>query len=284
MKSSQKTKLISFVAAGLFVLTGTYNSVVINSESSIKGSEVKFVKRLDEIYGVTVAGREVAASVSWQKLKASEKVITKVPPKIYDSVKTTASAASIVSSEPEQVVPAAAVQEELSLSLVEVINPKKWQQGLPNTQFSGSLTTNNGVIEDLSVSLPNGESVSVSFSEMAGNVFEYDMNGELYSGMMYQVDQASYMVTLSNGPLEGTRLRFASEAPIMEQSQPQEALAENNYRPENYQQDYQSYQADPNMEQAQAQEATIEEMNQADLQMQQQALQAQGQYLDHQTM
>jgi hypothetical protein len=70
--------------------------------------------------------------------------------------------------------------------------------------------------------LPNGEGVSVSFSEMTGNVFEYDFEGELYSGMMYQVDQNSYMVTLTNGPLEGTRLKFSGEASLEEQQQQEE--------------------------------------------------------------
>ena len=68
----------------------------------------------------------------------------------------------------------------------------------------------------LNVSLPNNESVTVSFSEMNGNVFEYDIDGEVYSGMLYQVDQTAYMVTLTNGPLEGTRLRFVGE-PSQEQ-------------------------------------------------------------------
>jgi hypothetical protein len=70
------------------------------------------------------------------------------------------------------------------------------------------------VIENLIVSLPQGEGITVSFSELAGNVFEYDINGEIYSGMMYQVDQKSYMVALTNSPLEGTRLRCSSACEI----------------------------------------------------------------------
>ena len=109
-----------------------------------------------------------------------------------------------------------------------MVNPRKYQHGAPTGQFTGSLSTNNGVIESLSVSLPNSENVSVSFSELTGNVFEYDFNGEIYSGMMYQVDQHAYMVTLTNGPLEGTRLRFSEETPVVEQQITQEKLAENN--------------------------------------------------------
>ena len=46
---------------------------------------------------------------------------------------------------------------------------------------------------------------------MTGNTFEYDLNGEIYAGMMYQVDQGSYMITMTNGPLEGTRLKFTGD-------------------------------------------------------------------------
>lgn len=227
MKSKvYKNKTFAFLAVLMFIGTGTYNAVVINSESHLAGSDIKFVKRLDEIYGVTVSGREVAASMNWQKLNPKEvaEYKMKAAPQVVQTV-STADAAPVSNAD---VIPAAAVQEELSLNLVEVINPKKWQQGLTNTQFNGNLATNNGVIESLNVSLPNGEGVSVSFSEMVGNVFEYDLDGELYSGMMYQVDQTAYMVTLTNGPLEGTRMRFSVDTPMIEQQQPQENLAENN--------------------------------------------------------
>jgi hypothetical protein len=216
-------KIITFVALGLFVLTGTYNAVVINFESHLSSSDVKFVKRLDEIYGVTVKGREIASSGKWEKL-GSSKVLPKIVTPIVAEV---AQSKSIPSAVPEVMLPEAAIQNELSLSLVEVLNSKKWEKGLPASQFNGELSTNNGVIEKLSVSLPNGETVTASFSEMSGNVFEYDLNGDLYSGMMYQVDQKSYMVTLTTGPLEGTRLRFSSETEADKQ-QSQEILAQNN--------------------------------------------------------
>ncbi len=217
-----------YVALGLFVvMIGTYNSVVINSESGLSGRDMAFVKRLDETYGVTVPGREVAAAVNWQKLPDPAPVkIEQVRP-VIQSI-TTAAAAPSVETPVVPETPPAAVQEERSLSLVEVTNPAKWQNGLPSGQFNGSLTANNGTIEELSVALPNGLGLSVSFSEMTGNVFEYDLDGEVFSGMMYQVDQTAYMVTLTNGPLEGTRLRFSSQAPAEQQQEIQETLAENN--------------------------------------------------------
>ena len=252
MKDKNKNKIISFVAAGLFVLTGTYNAVVINSESLISSNDVKFVKRLDEVYGVTVAGREVAASVNWQKLSP-----TVTPKKQEIQKEVIAKVESSPEAAPVDLIPAAAVQEELSLSLVEVINPVKFKNGLTAGQFHGVLSTNQGVIEDLNVSLPNGEGVAVSFSEMTGNVFEYDLNGELYSGMMYQVDQNAYMVTLTNGPLEGTRLRFSSQSPAQDQEQTAQYLADNNI-------EVGTFGAEP-----------VQEMD-YDQQMQAESLQAQG--------
>ena len=156
--------MVALAVAGLFVLTGVYNTVVINSESHLSGSEVKFVKRLDEINGVVIPGRMVAASMNWKKINPSKIETNKVlVAENKPSVSSPVEAAPSVES-----IPAAAVQEELSLSLVEVINPKKWEKGLTAAQFNGSLSTNNGVIEELAVSLPEGAGFSVSFSEMTG--------------------------------------------------------------------------------------------------------------------
>lgn len=291
------------MAITLFTVTGTYNAVVINSESYLASTDLKFVKRLDELYGVTVSGRD-AASIQWQKLPALRQPMPEVRPIQVTQDISTVSAAPAPSFQ-EEVVPQAAVQEELSLNLVEVINPKKWQNGLNNSQFTGNLTTNQGVIESLEVSLPNGEGVSVSFSEMTGNVFEYDYDGELYSGMMYQVDQNSYMVTLSNGPLEGTRMRFTSAGSEAEQQQEVEnQLAENNIEVGNFGNDSEEYdrqqlaeqtmqdsqnayqdQMVQNQEQYPQEQQSLEQMQgdvqNYDQQMQQQAmLEQQGGYAD----
>ena len=194
---------------GFLCVTGSYNAFVINSESIMSGNDIRFAKRLDEVYGVVVSKREVANTMAWQKLSVKQAAIYKNYGVVSDKLLQEVGASEVAPQ--SEVIAQAAVQEELSLSLTGVINPKKWQQGLNSSQFSGNLSTNQGVIESLSVSLPNGEGVSVSFSEMTGNVFEYDFNGELYSGMMYQENQNSYVVTLTNGPLEGTRLTFTGE-------------------------------------------------------------------------
>lgn len=270
MKSvSNSRQIIAGLAFGFFVVTGTYNAIVINSESAISGDSIRFIKRLDEAYGVVVSKREVATSMHWQKLSVKQAAIFKSKYQNNDQLYQQSSSAD---QAPGEVAAEAAVQEELNLSLTGVINPKKWQQGLNATQFNGSLTTNQGVIESLSVSLPNDEGLSVSFSEMTGNVFEYDFNGELYSGMMYQENQNSYVVTLTNGPLEGTRLTFTGESlveNVAQQEEAQQTLAENSDSDAGIQQEQEIAQPDP---------AAIEnsEMNDAYAQEQGQIDQAQG--------
>ena len=219
-------KIAAFIGLALFTITGSYNALVINSQSHL-GHDAKFAKRLDEVFGVIKPGRDIAATNSWKKVSSAEMFEVKSPIiKVKEVATVTAKAVQSDTFEEAQ----ASVQEELSLNLVEVANPKKWQKPLNSSQFGGSLKANNGVIESLDVSLPAGDGLSISFSEMTGNVFEYDHNGQIYSGMIYQVDQTSYMVSLTNGPLEGTRLRFAGEMNLDQVAQLEEShqyLAEN---------------------------------------------------------
>ena len=241
-------QILAGLTFGFLVVTGTYNAIVINSESAINGSNVRFAKRLDEVYGVVVSKREVAASMQWQKLSIKQASVVREQIAKADKV---LQPSSVREDAPVEVIAEAAVKEDLNLSLTGVINPKKWQQGLNNTQFSGSLSTNQGVIESLNASLPNGEGVSVSFSEMTGNVFEYDFNGELYSGMMYQESEQAYVVTLTNGPLEGTRLTFTgqpSQESLRLQEDQQRELAQNSDADAGYYQEQASDVAQANQE------------------------------------
>lgn len=198
MKKNQN-KNIAIFAFSLLALVGTYNAVMINSESHL--GESKNFKRLDEMFGVVTEGRSPAVSTQWSKVSK--------PAATVAAVKSISNKAEV--SVPNEVASEAAIQDSLALKLVEVINPKKWQKGVNTADFSGTIATNNGIIESLNANLPDGMNIEISFSEMTGNTFEYDLNGEVYTGIMYQVDQSAYMITMSNGPLEGTRMRFAGE-------------------------------------------------------------------------
>lgn len=186
-------KVLGTVIGG-FLGLGLLNAFIINHHSELTG-QITFVKGLDEMYGVTQPGRILATNSNWKKIESANNTY----------------ASEISSSSQDQGTPPSAIEESLTLGLVEVINPKLWAKGLPNTDFNGDLQTSNGTIESLSVNLPGREEISISFAEMNGNVFQYDYAGEIYSGMLYQVDPKSFMVTLTNGPLEGTRMRFVEE-------------------------------------------------------------------------
>jgi hypothetical protein len=269
-------QIIAGLTFGFLVVTGTYNAIVINSESAINGSNVRFAKRLDEVYGVIVSKREVAASMQWQKLSMKQASVVRQQIAKADKV---LQPDSVREEAPVEAIAEAAVKEDLNLSLTGVINPKKWQQGLNNTQFSGSLSTNQGVIESLNASLPNGEGVSVSFSEMTGNVFEYDFNGELYSGMMYQESEQSYVVTLTNGPLEGTRLTFTgqpSQESLSQQEDQQRELAQNSDADAGYyQQQVPALAAAQEVQEVPVQDAYTQNLADQDLYAQEQGVQDQ---------
>lgn len=218
MKSGyqNKKRLMAGLMFGFMMVTGTYNAVVINSESTISSADFKFVKRLDEVYGVVKPGREFASAARWQKI-SSPKVIEVTNSRVGAfsapvAVKLEAPAA--VAETPAEVVAEAAIQEELSLNLTDVANPKLWKTGVKQGEFSGSLATRDGIIEELVVSLPNGKTVSVNFSGMTGNVFNYDTDGEPQTGMFYQVDQNMYKVNLTSGSLAETVLTFTTEKTV----------------------------------------------------------------------
>jgi hypothetical protein len=212
MKSlSSKTKFYSFLGLGALALIGTYNALMISADSLVS-SNLSAFKRLDEVQGIIVEGRTIATSSNWEKVSTIS--ATKV---VKTDSKNSISEPSIES----------AVKEELNLALTELVNPRLWKNSVAKN-FSGSIFTNNGVIENLNVSLPGGEKIEVTFAELEGNVFQYELEGQVYSGMLYQVDQFAYMVTLTNGPFEGSRMRF--ESTISEEqrsSESQNYLAEN---------------------------------------------------------
>lgn len=273
MKRSNTKKLAVFSLVTMFTITGIYNSVVINAASTISGDDVKFVKRIDEMYGVITPGRMVAASVNWRKLPPQQNALSVKPKVVEQTISQVQSAPATVASSEAPAPTAAAIQEELNLNLVEVVNLKKYANGINSAQFSGDLSTNNGTIDSLNVSLPNGEGFSVSFSEMTGNVFEYDCEQEVCTGMLYQVDQNSYMVTLSNGPLEGTRLRFTKPAEVDEQQLAQQYVEQpGNFGQDPNMQAQEDTQQNPNQPQFTQQDTNL---NMTDQEMQHQAEQAQ---------
>lgn len=213
MKTKKKKKNTSWkwLMLTLIVGVGTYNAVVINTSSLLSADRVSSEALETELD----SGRIVAQESKWQKVS-------------IEQISQTSSQVSLSNMEMPAATPAAeaAIKDELNLELIEVSNPKKWKAGLAKSEFEGYLTTADGVINSFSLTLPTGESVNNEFVEMNGNVFHYDLDGQVYNAMIFQADQHTYMVSFSDGPLEGTRLRFSTPA-TEEQVAIQQELSEN---------------------------------------------------------
>ena len=209
MKKNHNKNIATF-ALSLLALVGTYNALMINSNSLLSAQDAKNFKRLDEVYGIVKEGRTPAVTSNWKVV--SKTAIKASPVALINKVESSVSTSSEFEAE-------AAIVESLDLKLVEVINPKKWEAGVKASDFNGTIATSNGIIESLKANLPEGMAIDISFSELTGNTFQYDLNGDVFAGMMYQVDQNSYMITLTNGPLEGTRMRFSGDAQNLEAQQ-----------------------------------------------------------------
>jgi hypothetical protein len=209
------TKYLTLFSAFSLMAVGTYNAVFMNSLKFMSDKDLRFVKRLDEINGRIVAAQ--APVKTWTSLKGEEpkrfapsKVVAKTfkknimkiskkLPKVAKRINNTQKAPAVISN-------------DLDLQLAELYNSKKYKKALSTNDFSGELFASNGIIETISVSLPNNEEINISFAEMSGNVFNYDFEGISLSGMMYEVSSGSYMVTLTNGPYAGTRMKFQAES------------------------------------------------------------------------
>jgi hypothetical protein len=200
------TKSVTIVASMMLFALGTYNAMFMSSLDFMSDSEIKFAKRLDEMNGRIVAAK--APYTNWTSLvnvnKPKKRPVI-VAPKIVKKKVSKKKVKKVVakkSNKSAPVVAQPAINESLDLQLVELYNVKKYKKPLTSGDFTGELYSSNGIIETLSVQLPN---------EMAGNVFNYEMDGNKFSGMMYEVSSGTYMVTLTNGPFSGTRMKFMND-------------------------------------------------------------------------
>ncbi len=202
---SRRQRSLSVLAFILFMGIGSYNAVVINSQSDL-GSDIRFVKRLDELYGVTVPGRLTASMPKWSKVKVQRVAAPEMNKLVVQEVSTVQAVAepSVAVEEPGA---AAAVKAKLTANVVEVVNPTLWQQGLPANVLEGSLSTEDGKLS-VDVAIPNGEIISASDIDMSGNTFQY---GDNLNGTIYQEDPTTYAIRLVDGPYAGTLMKFRGE-------------------------------------------------------------------------
>ncbi|MCO4753432.1 MAG: hypothetical protein KC478_03070 [Bacteriovoracaceae bacterium] len=194
MKAFKKLTITTTVIAGLAVLgSGSYNSMVMQDTAFMSdNSGIKFAKRLDEMNGKVVVGRMAASTPKWTSL--SEVKNKEVAPKVEVVAKK-----EVVEQEQQEVVAFAepAIQGDLELKVTNVF----FKEALKDGQFTGSARSVDGVVEEIYVNLPNGQTINVNSRErMEGNVFVYEdeATGEEARGMFYEVKEGTYMVTLTN--------------------------------------------------------------------------------------
>jgi ribosomal protein L35 len=122
------------------------------------------------------------------------------------------------------------ITESLNLNLSELYNSSKFKRVLRADEVEGNLIASEGTIESLEVAFPDGEVIEISMSKLNGSMFNYRYDGEIYSGLFYQIQNNSYMITLSNGPFKGTRMKFEKEKDqyAHDQEQVREQVAANN--------------------------------------------------------
>lgn len=205
---------MSLLSAG-FLGLATYSNLSINSYDFMNDNEIKFVKRIDELNGKTV--RNVASLKPFTLFgETKETVMPKIAKMQKNIFKSFTAEAAVnlptftrgIQKPVDPNCAEAVIKQELDLTLTEVYSPKKFQTALTKAQFDGSLNANNGVIDSLEARLPGNETVSMNSVKMCGNLFTYEISGEKYSGMIFTTDNKSFMVSLTEGPYDGTRFKF----------------------------------------------------------------------------
>ncbi len=102
--------------------------------------------------------------------------------------------------------------EEISLTLVEVSNSKKFSRELRIDEFQGTLDMRDGNIESIEISLPSNINLSASYSSLKGNIFKYYIGNQEYTASLKSAGRNSgtFLVHLDGGPLDQTKFTFRS--------------------------------------------------------------------------
>ncbi len=210
----------SILGAIIFFASGMTNSIVVDKHAFLKNDlNIKFAKRLDEYTGEFIVGRAAASlpkwgakdSIAYKEVKQAKKVKSRRVTKTVKRIRKVKAEAEIVKA-----VPAPAVLDDLELQLTGGLYNKK--PLVDGKGYSGIAKLQDGVIEAIDVTLPDGKSFSVNMNQaMVGNVFQYEDSEtrEMRSGLFYRVKKGQYMATLTDDTnFAGMRLEFKTEEAI----------------------------------------------------------------------
>lgn len=109
------------------------------------------------------------------------------------------------------------IDGDISVSATEFYHPQL-TAALGASDVSGQLEVHNGEVKGLSVQI-NGDKVqkiginmiSIGESEIQGNIFTYELEGQNYTATIYPTNPNEYMVSFVNGPWNGARVKFSSQ-------------------------------------------------------------------------
>lgn len=193
MKTFKKFTMTTFALTGFAILaSGGYNTMLMQDDSFMNAaSEITFAKRLDELNGEVVVGR-MAASTTWKEIELQSAKEHK-PERVQ--VQVAQKQEAVEESVERLEIAEPAIKDDLDLSLSNVFYKKPFKQG----EFSGSATTVDGIVEEVSIELPDNQKITINTRErMQGNVFQYEdaKTRKMVSAMIYEVRAGTYMITL----------------------------------------------------------------------------------------
>lgn len=194
-KTLTMTMLIAF---SIFLISGIYNTFIVDfSVDTDSFNAYKFSIKNTKYKKIVSYASTRKRSLARANYSKKRKVIVK---------KATENSRQEISPVNQR----AHIQDEIDLVLKEFFNPKLYKKVLSSNDAEGSLRAKDGIIESFEIALPNGEQVTGQFSEMNGNVFTYDHEGVMFSGLIYQSGNNAYSVSLVNGPLKGSKMKFVT--------------------------------------------------------------------------
>lgn len=206
-------KPISFFALSLFIMIGLnntfYTSLSVDKKKvSVQWSlpsrqaPIEVVAKVEPIQ--RIVSNPVVAAVRPVLTKTFEKPVVEV-------------AHNEDVNEPVHKEEYAIINEDISVSASEFYHPKL-STVLTGSAISGYLEVEAGAVKGLSVSINTDKSkdigiqtISMGESELQGNIFVYEVDGQNYTGTIYPTSPTEYMVSFVNGPWNGARVKFSSQ-------------------------------------------------------------------------
>jgi len=112
------------------------------------------------------------------------------------------------------------LDSELNLQAAEFFAPSVGKE-IKGEELSGQLTVEDGKIKQIFIQINSDQykelkttSISITAAQLMGNVFQYSMDNENYSGTIHDIGEGeTYLVSFMNGPFEGIRAKFMTNLP-----------------------------------------------------------------------